>query len=105
MNDLSTQRITEEKRPFETEACSNCVCVAWNMANNKRGICTGFVKKPNPKVDILRLCFVDKQKVKHLSITLIEAMDITSLLSNLVAEYLDKQTKERIETESWFDSG
>jgi len=84
----------EETRPFQTDACYNCTCVDWSIAKNKRGFCTGIVKKPNPSVDILCLCFIDKEKVKHLSITPIEASDISSLLSNLVAEWLAKHKEE-----------
>lgn len=83
---------TEEK-PFKTEDCSGCISIDWSWASNKRGFCSGFVKKPKPKEDVLRFCLLDKDHASVIDLGVDEALTISSILATCASNYIKKRLK------------
>ena len=86
----------EMERPFKTEDCNGCICVDWSWASNERGFCSGFVKKPKPKEDVLRCCFLDKDRATALDLTVSEALTMSSVLATSASDYIKKRLKKRL---------
>lgn len=88
------RRERKEDIPYEYESCSGCIPETWFWADNERGFCGGFVKNPSPKEDVIRFCFLDKEKNTVLDSTLDEAFDIVSTLATTACGYIRKKRVE-----------
>ena len=77
-------------RPFTYEECSECDLIQWALAENERGFCTGCVKNPSPKEDVLRFCLIDRKESKVFDLAIDEAFTIASVLITAGCDYLKK---------------
>ena len=88
-----------EEKPFKTEDCDGCIAVDWSWARNQRGFCSGIVKEPKPKEDVLRFCLLDENNADYVDLRLDEALTISGILascsSNYIKKYLEKRKKKR----------
>lgn len=82
-----------KEKPFKTEDCEGCICVDWTLAANNRGFCSGFVKEPKPKEDVLRFCFLDKDHATAIDLEVDEALTIASILASCSSDYIKKRLK------------
>ena len=103
-----TQKMTERKkhvrtratRPFEYELCSNCICKDWSLDSNNKGFCSGYVKNPRPKTDVLRFCTVHENHAEAIDLEVGEAYEIASILASTASSFLKdklKKTKNLLE--------
>ena len=84
------------ERPFEYEQCANCQCIDWSWASNERGFCAGHVKNPNPSIDVIRFCLLDKKESDYVDFSFSEALTVSGILAVASEKYIEKlknQTK------------
>lgn len=82
------------ERPFKYEQCSECIVVAWMWsAKNERGFCSGIVKEPNPKCDVVRFCLLEKKVADTIDLSVSEAFDIAAVMATAASQYLRKIKK------------
>ena len=85
----------EEKRkerdadiPFVYEHCSGCIPNNWSWAENNRGFCSGFVKKPSPDEDIIRFCLCDSEGSFVIDVALDEAFEIAAVITSTACDLI-----------------
>lgn len=85
------RREREADIPYIYEHCSEYVPNYWSWAENNRGFCSGFVKKPNPKEDVLRFCLCDSKGNFVIDVALDEAFEIAAVLTTTACDYIKKR--------------
>lgn len=81
------------EKPFTYEQCSGCTAVSWMWSKNERGFCSGIIKDPKPKCDVLRFCLLDNKDSDYVDLRVAEALDMSAVLAAVASEYLRKVKK------------
>lgn len=80
------------------EGCKGCIKIGDVSYSDGYYTCSGIVRKPKPKNDVIRLCQVPPHKsgddVEYTDMTLDEALDDSFLLSKAVSHYLKINTRK-----------